>query len=296
MKKKILVTGGSGFLGFNLIKKLSKKKQFEVEALIHRKKKYLKKIKNIKYIYCDISKYNNLKKKLNKKYDYIVNFSGNIDHKNNFETKKIHYYGLKNLIKVISHNQIKMFIQIGSSLEYGKKPSPQKESKKCKPISYYGKAKYLASNYLQKKIKNHIILRPYQIYGPFQKSNRLIPFIIKSCIKNKSFKCTDGFQLRDFLYIDDFTDLIIKILKKNKIKNKIYNVGYGKPIEVRNVINLIVKVIKKGKPLFGEVQMRKDESNLLYPNVKNIMKDFSWKPKVKILNGLKKTTRFYAGK
>ncbi len=251
-------------------------------------------INNIRYIYCDISKYNNLKKKLGKNYDYVINFSGNIDHKNNFETKKIHYYGLRNLIKVINHKNIKKFIQIGSSLEYGKKPSPQKESKKCKPISYYGKAKYSASIYLQKNIKNHIILRPYQIYGPFQKSNRLIPFIIKSCLKNKVFKCTDGFQLRDFLYIDDFIDLILKVLKKNKTKNKIYNVGYGKPIKVRNIINLIVKITKSGKPFFGAIKMRKDESDLLYPNIGKIVRDFNWKPKVKILNGLKKTIRFYA--
>ena len=48
----------------------------------------------------------------------------------------------------------------------------------------------------------------------FQKDDRLIPFIIKSCIKNKSFPCSEGSQLRDFLYIDDFTNLIIKIIKR----------------------------------------------------------------------------------
>ena len=53
-------------------------------------------------------------------------------------------------------------------------------------ISHYGKSKFLSTKFIQKKIKNYIILRPYQIYGPYQKINRLIPLVINSCLKNKS--------------------------------------------------------------------------------------------------------------
>ena len=72
--------------------------------------------------------------------------------------------------------------------------------------------------YYKKKMSNFIILRPYQVYGPYQKYDRLIPMVIKSCLKNKKFPCTEGNQERDFLYVDDFTDLIIKILKKKILK------------------------------------------------------------------------------
>ena len=82
-------------------------------------------------------------------------------------------------------------------------------------------------------MSNFIILRPYQVYGPYQKYDRLIPMVIKSCLKNKKFPCTEGNQERDFLYVDDFTDLIIKILRKKNFKNRIFNVGYGKPIKVK---------------------------------------------------------------
>ena len=68
-----------------------------------------------------------------------------------------------------------------------------------------------------KNLKNYLILRPYQIYGPYQKMNRLIPMVINSCLKNKKFNCTDGSQLRDFLYVDDFSNLLIKIIKKREI-------------------------------------------------------------------------------
>lgn len=186
-----------------------------------------------------------------------------------------------------------MFIQIGSSLEYGKIKSPHKENFKCKPISYYGKAKYLATQYLKKNTNKYIILRPYQIYGPNQKKDRLIPITIDSCLKNKSFGCTDGSQFRDFLFVDDFSDLILKILKSKKIFSGIYNIGSGKPYQIKNLINLIQKKIKKGKPIFGKLKMRKEEMVFTYPNIKKIKKFYKWKPKININNGLNKTIKFY---
>ena len=122
---------------------------------------------------------------------------------------------------------------------------PQNEKQFCKPLSAYGKAKLLSSKLIKKNLNDYIILRPYQIYGPHQKKNRLIPITIDSCIKNIKFPCTLGNQERDFLYVDDFIDLIIKILGSKNIKSGIFNVGSGKPIKVKTAILTIVKKIKK---------------------------------------------------
>ena len=295
MKKKILILGGSGFLGFNLAKKLSKIEAYETDILV-KKKLHKIKIRNTNYIYSNICNFIYLKKNLKKEYNYIINLSGNIDHKNNTETLKTHYHGLLNILKVIKKKKLKLFIQIGSSLEYGKKKSPQKESYKCNPISFYGKAKYKASLTLKRYLNDYVILRPYQIYGPYQKINRLIPLTIKSCISNNNFPCTAGNQLRDFIFVDDFSNLIVKLIKKKKVISKIYNVGSGRPLKVKNVINLIKKITKNGKPEFGKIKMRKDEILNLYPSIQKLKKELNWKPKVNIKTGLKKTISFYAKK
>ncbi len=293
IKNNVLIVGGSGFLGTNLIEKISKIKKYKIDTIIRNKNSLKRRQKNVRYLICDIRNSNQLKNFLKKNYNYVINLSGNINHKKNSETLYVHFYGLKNIIKYINKSELRLFIQIGSSLEYGNKKSPQNESFFCKPVSYYGKAKYKASVYIRKYLKDYLILRPYQIYGPYQKKNRLIPTVINQCLKGNKFPCTDGLQYRDFLYVDDFTNLILKILNKKKFKERVFNVGYGKPYTVKKIIKNILKLVKKGKPLFGKIKMRKDEIQKLYPSLRKLKKELNWQPKININSGLKKTISFY---
>lgn len=163
--------------------------------------------------------------------------------------------------------------------------------------STYGIAKQKASNYLIKSAsKNslrYIILRPFLIYGPGQSKDRLIPNTIINCLKNNKFPCSKGHQFRDFLYIDDFVDVIIRSINSKNVYNKVLNVGSGKPIRIKSVILNIQKIINKGTPLFGKIALRSDEPLRLYPNIKKIIKVLKWKPKKKMSIGLKKTIEYY---
>ena len=297
MKEKILVVGGTGFIGYHVLKNIPSKK-YLLYSLSKNKPTKEKKIKNVKYLYSDITNYKNLKKKLSENFDHVINLSGYIDHSKKKENILCHYFGSKNLIDIFKSRKIQTFIQIGSSLEYGYLKSPQIEKEYCKPVSWYGKSKFRASQYLKKvsKVYNlpYIILRPYQIYGPKQKKDRLIPQTIETCLKNKIFLCTPGTQKRDFLYVDDFVFLIQKILLKKNIRYEIFNVGSGKPILVKNIIKKIRNLTKSGEPKFGAIKMRKDEVMSLYPLTKKVKKYFNWKPKVKLIQGLKKTIKSYA--
>ena len=296
MKNNILVVGGTGFIGYHLANKL--KKNSLVYSISTKKPSKKRNIKGIKYIYCDIYKKKILYKKLDKiNFDYIINLGVHIDHSNKLKTKNSHYYGCKNLVNYFKKKKIKLFIQIGSSLEYGKHKSPHHEKIRCNPIAEYGRSKYNSTKHIiktdKKKSFPFIILRLYQVYGPNQTIDRLIPIVISSCLKNKKFSCSPGTQIRDFLYVDDLVKLFeLIILSKKKIKG-IFNIGSGKPIQVKNVIETIKNKIKKGKPQYGEIKMRKDESQSNYPNLQKIFKLTSWRPKISLKNGLEKTIKFY---
>ena len=296
MKNRILIVGGTGFIGFHLSKSLIKSNF--IYSISRQNPKKIRKVNGVKYISCDIYKKNNLKKKLKSlKFDYVINLGGNIDHSNKMQTLNSHFFGCKNLVDYFKNKNLKLFIQIGSSLEYGKKKPPHFEFTKCFPNAHYGKSKLRSTKYIlkcnKKKPFSFVILRLYQIYGPNQSVNRLIPIIISSCLKNKKFDCSSGKQVRDFLYIDDLIILLHKIINsKTKLKG-IFNVGSGKPIQVKKIINLIRKKIKKGFPQFGRIKLRKDEVEKYYPDLKKVTKSINWKAKTSLNSGINKTIAFY---
>ena len=299
MKKKILIVGGTGFLGYHLAKKCLAK-DWEVTSISTNNPKEIRFLSKVKYLIVDISKKKILQKKIKSNYDFVVNFGGYVNHNDKLKTYRSHYLGCKNLADFFLKKKIKSFIQIGSCVEYGHHKSPQNENiltniEKLK--STYGKAKLAATNYLLEKNKKNnfpcIILRLYLVYGPRQDFNRLIPTVIKGCLEDTSFPCSNGLQYRDFLYVDDAIDAIFKCLQNPNLLGEIINISSGKLIQIKKVILLIKKIIKKGQPNFGVIKHRKDEILKLYSNIHKAKKRISWMPRIKFIKGLTKTINFY---
>lgn len=296
--KKILIVGGTGFIGYHL-SKTCLKKNFSVTSISTKKPVKSRYLKGVKYLLLDISKKRKLNKKLKKNFDYVVNLSGYVDHSHKIKTFNSHYLGLKNLVDFFLNSNIKKFIQFGSSVEYGFEKCPQIESTKIKLKnlnSIYGKSKYLSSKYLLEMHSKYkfpvIIFRLYLSFGPNQNINRLVPIVINNCLKNKYFDCSHGKQFRDFIYVDDVVNAIL-IGLKNKKNFGIYNLGSGKPRKIRDVINKIIEITKRGKAKYGVIKLRKDEPKNLFPSIKKIKRDLNWKPRINFLTGLKKTINFY---
>lgn len=299
MNKKILIIGGTGFLGYHLAKKCLTKR-WDVTSISSNKPKKIRFLPKVKYLILDITKKKLILNKIKTNYDYVVNLGGYVNHTEKLKTYKSHYNGSKNLIDFFLKKRIKSFLQVGSCIEYGKNKSPQKETStaQVKDLkSTYGKAKLSATNYLLKKNKTHNfpgnVIRLYLVYGPRQDFNRFIPIIIKGCLDNSNFPCSSGSQFRDFLYVDDAIKAIIRCLKNKNLNGEILNIGSGQPKKIKKVIYLIKNFIKLGNPLFGKIKMRNDEITRLYPDIKKASKKIDWKPKIKFNDGIAKTINFY---
>ena len=298
-KKKILIVGGTGFIGYHLAKR-SIEKGLIVTSVSSAPPKKTRFIKNVKYILCDISEKKILKKKIKSTYDFVVNLSGYVDHSNKKKTFVSHYNGCKNLTEIFKKEPPLSFIQMGSSVEYGEKKSPQKETFKCNVTSNkstYGKAKLLATNYLMGLYKKNkfpsIVLRLYLAYGPKQDLNRLIPITIMGCLNNKKFNCSAGKQIRDLIHVDDVVSAIFKLLKNKNATGQIFNVGSGKPQMIKTIIEKIRRISMGGQPQYGMIKLRKDEIIKLYPDIQKIKTKINWKPKVSFDKGLKSTIKSY---
>lgn len=293
-----MIIGGTGFIGYYLAKKCLSKKW----TVVSFSKNYPKKIRflnNVNYLTGDLSVKNDLKI-INQTFDYVVNLGGYVDHKNKVKTYNSHFKGCKNISNFLLNKNIKSFIQLGSSGEYGSVNSPQKESSEGSPKSIYTKAKFLATKHLIKLFnkKNFpvTVLRLYQAYGPKQDVNRFLPIVIEACRKNENFDCSDGKQLRDFIHVEDVVNAILKSLKSLKAKGEIINIGTGKPQKIKDVINFLVKRLRGGKPNFGKIKLRKDEILKIYPDISKAKKILKWTPKIKFKKGLEDTIRSYEKK
>jgi len=296
VKKKIVIIGGTGFIGFHLCKSCVAKGLY-TESVSRKKPRFDRVIKGVKYTLCDISKKEEIKKKLSKDYDYVINLGGDVNHSNIIKTYKSHFIGCKNLAEFFLEKNLKMFIQVGSSAENSFIKSPQPETLDGKPQTSYGKAKLSASKFLFKKIikKNlkFVIFRLYQIYGPHQDTNRFIPILINSCIKNQVFKCSTGNQFRDFLYIDDLISVFMKAFKNKNIIHKIINIGTGQPKKLKDIIDKVIKIFDSKKPKYGGVKLRKDEAKVIYPMTTSVKKLLKWQPKINFNKGLLKTINYF---
>ena len=166
--------------------------------------------------------------------------------------------------------------------------------------SIYAKSKLLSTNYCISTFKKNFfpvtVLRPYLVYGPGQKINRLIPFIISKSLTNKKFPCSSGVQIRNFLFVEDFVKAIFKTLTKKKVNGEIINIGSNENLRVKKVILMIKNYLNSGKPMFGKIELRKDESLKYYPSIKKAKNLINWKPLIKFENGIIKTIKYYKKK
>ena len=316
--QKVLVTGGLGFIGSNLIKILLKKKYsvINIDKISYSSNFYNTKIfsknKNYKFIKCNLED----KKKLNKiifkyKPKGIFNLAAethvdrSIDDPSPFIKSNI--IGLFNLLEVLKaylkkKNKIKL-IHISTDEVYGDVlKGRSKETDPYQPSSPYAASKassdHLVSSYMRTYKIPAIITNCSNNYGPRQHPEKLIPKMIYNILNNKPLTIYGkGLNSREWIYVDDHCEALEKIFRNGKIGN-FYNIGSNININNIKLIKKLLTIIKS-KYKFGKMVKIKFISDrpghdLRYAiNSSKMKKQLNWKPKVKLDLGLKKTFEWY---
>tara|TARA_A100001011_G_C14321077_1_gene850671 strand:- start:6829 stop:7749 length:921 start_codon:yes stop_codon:yes gene_type:complete len=299
--EKVLVAGGSGFIGHHIVKEC-KKKGFKVVSISLKIPEKFNQQENVDYYAHDLNY--PLEKNLIKSLEdvrYIINSSGYIDHsqfnQKGYEIYNKHFLAVKNLIKFSKFINLKTFINFGSSDEYGAAKSPINETQREEPFSAYSLSKLNSTHLLKILFKEEqfpsIIIRPFLVYGERQNYNRFLPQVIKSCLNNEEFKVTKGQQLRDFLYVGDFAEAVNMCLGNQNAYGEILNIASGKPVSIKNITELVKSFIGKGKPNYGAIQYRKGENMELYADIRKSKELINWEPKTKFNEVLSKIVDWY---
>ena len=321
---RVLITGGLGFIGINLIKSLLNSKKVKKIIIIDNMSKnsnhYLKTI--CKYTQ-STSRYIPSKSRVHlikacitdakvaqqatKNIDFVTHLAAesgvDLSIKNPMRAFNTNVIGAFNYLEGSRINRVKGFIFASSGAVFGDVKPPIREVDNRNPISPYGSSKLSIETYCETYSNifglGTTILRFSNAYGPYSgHKNSVVHKFVRNILNNKSIKINGkGNHTRDFIYVDDIVSAI-KLNYKKKNTNDSYNISTGKETSLKKLVQLLTDIFtieynKKVKYIYGSERLgdmlRNYSSNL------KIKKYLSWKPKTKLEEGIRKTISWYVG-
>jgi UDP-glucose 4-epimerase len=309
-RKKVLVTGGAGFIGSHL-----------VDALIGQgcQVRVLDNLSN--------GKLDNLAgHKNNKQLDFIqgsitddktVNaaVSGvdmifhlaclGVRHslKYPFENHRVNAEGTLLLLQAACQNKIKKFIYCSSSEIYGTAQFvPMPETHPINPSTVYGASKFVGEAYTRAYHETHgldtVVIRPFNTYGPRShhegESGEMLPKSIVRSLNNKDIMIFgDGSQTRDFTYVEDTVRGFIEVGRNDQISGQTLNIGSNFEISIKKIAEIILEKMKESTSKIVLEQKRPGDVLRLYADPSRFIKITGWTPQVSFDQGLVKTIEWF---
>ncbi|WP_458747518.1 NAD-dependent epimerase/dehydratase family protein [Candidatus Nitrosocosmicus sp. T] len=282
----ILVTGHKGFIGTNLVKKLqgnytvlptNKNSGQRINIL---EKNQLLDINDVDVVI------------------HLASKTSIVDSISNpYDTYYTNMVGTLNILDYAVNRQIKNIIYISTYLYGNPKYLPIDENHPLSPHSPYNKSKLISeklSEYYSEDYKLNIVtLRPFLIYGPSHNSS-FISTAIRKVMNNEKVILSKKNTYRDFLFVDDFVDLIQKILPNFPGGYNVYNVGYGKSYSLEEVLTVIECILNKKIAVEYDYSLRPNDIVEMVSNIDKVMKQFKWKPTIDIYEGIRLTIDRYS--
>lgn len=318
--EKVLITGGAGFIGFHLSKKLLENNYFVVAIdnmndyydvdLKKARLDILKEYKNFSFYKIDISNKSDLLDLFSdNKFDIVINLAAqagvrySIDHPDSYIFSNI--VGFFNILECCRTYPVKHLLFASSSSIYGKNNSiPYKTNDNVdKPVSLYAATKksdelmaYAYSNLYNIKVT---ALRFFSVYGPYGRPDMAYFSFTNNIINNKEIKLfNNGDMYRDFTYVLDVVEAVYRLLDKIPLKDglgvyyKVYNIGNNNPVKISYLVEILEKELGK-KANIKYLPMQPGEVYQTYADISEIKKDISFVPNTSIEDGLHQFVKWY---
>ncbi len=302
---KILVTGGLGLIGHNVVHKLENLGHdvviidnrtnygfIDPEQIRYLIDERLNKIKTRLIFGCDISQVPNVENVFNlHKFDLVIHCASfprqkavNADPVKGSRTMS---EGLLVLLELCKKFNVPKFVYISSSMVYGDFTDDVKEDAVCKPIGQYGILKLagedLVKDYSRRNILNHTIIRPSAVYGPLDVEDRVISKFILNAMRGQVLKVNGQQETLDFTYVDDAATGIVQASLSENTNNKTYNITKSHSHTLYDAAKLAIKVVGK-----GTIELREKDADFPSRGALNIdaaRQDFGFDPKVTVEEG-----------
>ena len=298
--KNILLTGATSYLGKKLIQVLSSNEEYSLlKTALHSDQE-----SNI--VKVDLTQIEDIKNVLSQFTPAIIIHTGALvnlsrEFKIGKECLNVNTIGTMNLLESIKNNPACIFIYISSEEVYGNGPIPFKESQILSPPSPYAISKVAAENFITWYAKEYrlksVIIRFGTFYGPELPENKYFSQTIGHLLKNEKVPINSGKKKRDYLYIDDAVELILKLLKADNFaahQPLVLNAGGGKSYSLLEVITLLKKLVNSESEMqIGVIPDIITEREEWLMDIGNAYEVLEWKPEIDLAEGLKRTVEYF---
>ncbi len=303
-KKQVVITGGSGFIGTHLTKKLLEIGKYEIVII----DLIPPKVDGVRFVQAEIADLEKIKSYLSGS-DVVIHLAAmvGVDNcRNNPEkVRQVNYEDTKNLIDFCAINNVKRFIFSSSSEIYGNSTEiPYREDGIPQPISVYAQCKLQIENYLKTKTKpmGVGIVRFFNVYGPGQKDSFVVSIFLKAAINNEPINIFGaGNQTRCFTYVGDAVEGVANLVEYDKTPYEIVNIGNPNEVSIKEVAQLVLKNVPQSKSIInyktygdGEVRDISLEIDRRVPSAEKARDLLGFQAKTDLDNGISLILQTYA--
>lgn len=294
MNNKVLITGGTGFIGKNVVNELINR-GYEVHSLVY--PPFAPEQKGLVQYEMNLLDFNTLD-------TFFKNHSfENLIHLAWYVGPKCHVHDLNldwtiatlNLLKFFKESGGKKFLGAGTISEYEYKYGYLvEEQTPTDPQTLYGNSKNAIFNIAKVYCKQNNIdfkwPRIFNLYGPAEKPQRLMSSVINSCLKGEDVKVSDCLKFQDYLHVEDTARGIVDVFESD-IQGAV-NICSGKPVQLRTIVEKIAELTNfKGNILWGAIPAAFGDDLVAGSNEK--LKSIGWKPKYDLETGLIQTINWW---
>lgn len=304
--KKVIITGGCGFIGSHIAEKCIEK-NYEVVVIDNLRSGYLSNIEHLKEIKLIQKSIENREDIFNefKDCDFVFNLAAMISVPESlikpFECVNINVVGLLNILEAAKEFNIKKVVHSSSAAVYGDDPEmPKKTDMLPRPKSPYAVTKLDGEYYLRLYTDNFGLkttsLRYFNVFGPKQDPKSAyaaaIPIFIYNALKNNDIIVYgDGEQTRDFVYIDDVVNANL-LAAENPEAIGVYNVANGRTISINELAKKIIELTgSKSKIVYKETRAGDIKHSMA--DITTTKKELNFKPSTELNIGLEKTINYF---
>jgi nucleoside-diphosphate-sugar epimerase len=284
---RVIVTGASGFIGHNMVRRLS---NLKAQTLVIDRVQPAEHFPNVEFEWADL-------RHLNKEYeaDFLIHLAAVTNagyaEKYPMETYETNVLGTVNLMNHVKISRRILFPS--TALVYSASTEPISEDGELDQGSTYALSKTIGEEILKfhsnRMQVDHTVVRFFNVFGPGQLAMYIIPQILRQILEENKVVVRNGAVMRDMLFVDDCIDAVLRLAVTPESANDVFNIGSGEIVSISDIAKQAISVSGRPGVEYTDLEQNIDFSPIaIMADITKVMSTIDWRPRVSLAEGLKR--------